>query len=263
MSEVIAYDPTELITVCAAIIEDGELSGEELYDLAEWLNTHREACFHWPGNLLVQPLQDAWADGKVNKTELRLISQLLLRIRKEWAKQQRQAAAKRMNEFVAATAFNFNLQNAQLPSIPLVLEIRSHSQKGIKYQVDLSEPRCSCPDWVGARQHIPVGHLTRCCKHVLDAYGQVEPEEGWPGWLGAFFNFAWPPHPNQSWLIVEVGNSFALVSTAAKGWANAFVEVDGGYDRFGYNVEERRWSYGMAPPGSRNIARMIEAGGRV
>lgn len=253
MSDVTAYDPTELISVCESILEDGELSGEELYGLAEGLNKNREACFHWPGNLLVQPLQDAWADGKVNKTELRSISRLLLRIRKDWAKRQKEEAAERMNEFVASAAANFDLRYAQLPSIPLVVQIKSHSQKSLKYQVDLSGPSCTCPDWIGGRKRVPLGHLTRCCKHVINAYGQIEPDSGWPGWLGAFFDFSWPPHPNQSWFVIEVGNSFALVSSATKGWANVFVEADGSYDRFGYNVEERRWSYGIAPPGCRQI----------
>ena len=43
------YDPSELLLVCDSIIEDGELTYDELYQLAEWLNSHREACVHWPG----------------------------------------------------------------------------------------------------------------------------------------------------------------------------------------------------------------------
>ena len=58
------YDPSELLLVCDSIIEDGELAYDELYQLAEWLNSHREACVHWPGSLLVEPLQRTWADGK-------------------------------------------------------------------------------------------------------------------------------------------------------------------------------------------------------
>jgi hypothetical protein len=242
------YDPSELISVCENIIEDGELSGEEIYGLAEWLNNHRDACFHWPGKLLVQPLQDAWADGKVNKTELRAISRVLLRIRKDWARREKQQTADRMKEFVVATSMTFDLRNAQLPLIPLVLQIKSHSEKGLKYEVDLNQPSCTCPDWLGGRRRIPVGHLTRCCKHVLNAYSQIEPECGWPGWLGAFFSCGWPPHPHQSWSVIESRNSYVLISSPAKEWANVFVEVDGTYDRFGFNVEERRWSYGIAPP---------------
>ena len=258
MSDVNVYDPSELISVCGAIIEDGELSGDEIYGLAEWLNNHREACFHWPGDLLVQPLQDVWADGKINKTELRTISRVLLRIRKEWGKLQKQEAAERMKEFIATTAMNFDPRYAQLPSVPLVLQIKSQSEKGLKYQVDLSEPSCTCPDWLGGRRNISVGSLTRCCKHILTAFIQIEPDCGWPGWLGAFFNSGWPPHPHQSWSVLSLGRSYALISSPAKGWANAFVKGNEGYDRFGYNIEERRWSYGIAPPGCRAIAKLLD-----
>ena len=65
------YDPSELLVLCESIIEDGELTYDEIYQLAEWLNNDREACLHWPGNLLVEPLRKAWADGKITKTEAR------------------------------------------------------------------------------------------------------------------------------------------------------------------------------------------------
>jgi hypothetical protein len=59
------YNPGELLLVCDTIIEDGELTYDELYQLAEWLNGHREACAHWPGDRLVKLLQKAWADSKI------------------------------------------------------------------------------------------------------------------------------------------------------------------------------------------------------
>ena len=61
------YDPSELLLVCDSIIEDGELTYDELYQLAEWLNGHREACVHWPGSLLVEPLQRTWARWQDNQ----------------------------------------------------------------------------------------------------------------------------------------------------------------------------------------------------
>ena len=49
-------------------MEDAHLTYDELYKMAEWLNSHHEACFR-PGDLLLEPLQKAWADGKITKTE--------------------------------------------------------------------------------------------------------------------------------------------------------------------------------------------------
>jgi hypothetical protein len=52
-----SYDPTELLQLCDSITADGELTYDERYQLAEWLNSHAEACAHWPGSSLVEPLQ--------------------------------------------------------------------------------------------------------------------------------------------------------------------------------------------------------------
>jgi hypothetical protein len=79
------YDPSELLLLCESIIEDGELTYDELYQLAEWLNNHQEACSNWPGGLLVAPLQKAWADGKITKTEARQVARIIIEVRKEAA----------------------------------------------------------------------------------------------------------------------------------------------------------------------------------
>jgi hypothetical protein len=73
-----SYDPRELLILCESIMEDGELTYDELYQLAEWLNNHREACSKWPGSLLVAPLHKAWADGKVTKTEARQVARVII-----------------------------------------------------------------------------------------------------------------------------------------------------------------------------------------
>ena len=68
-----SYDPSELLLVCDSIIEDDELTYDELYQLAEWLNSHREACVHWPGSLLVEPLQRTvgrWQDHQNGSTSV-------------------------------------------------------------------------------------------------------------------------------------------------------------------------------------------------
>lgn len=257
------YNPNELIAVCDSILEDGEISGEELYRLAEWLNGNQEACHHWPGNLLVAPLQEVWADGRVTKTEMRQIGRLLIQIRKAWAKRQTEAALQSAFDNAARIASALNLSQPRMPSIPYVTRVRSQTDSSMFYEVDLSEPRCSCPDWQSKRYALPQAHLSRCCKHVFTAFGQLEPESGWPGWLGAFVNLSWPPHPSQQWMVIRTGRGLVLASTAPAGWANVFAPENGTYDRFGYNVTEDRWSYGTEPTDSERIARaIIQAGGR-
>jgi hypothetical protein len=229
-----------------------QFSGDELYGLAEWLNDHREACFHWPGNLLVKPLQEAWADGKLSKTEMRQIGRILIRIRKEWGKLQSQLTVEQATEFASELSGAVDLSVPALPSIPFVFQVRSQTQSGVSYQVDLSRPTCNCLDWSSTRSKLPDLHLSRCCKHVLSAYSLCEPDGGWPSWLGAFLGSLYPPYPQQEWIVLRIGSEWVLASTAPTGWANVYAREDESYERFGYNVREDRWSYMMEPAGSSN-----------
>jgi hypothetical protein len=117
------YNPGELLLVCESIIEDGELTYDELYRLADWLNNHHEACHHWPGNKLVEPLQNAWADGKVTKTEARQIARIILQIRKEAAKREAAEAFAQAVEVASQTVCSFDLtapncqQSRSLPAL--------------------------------------------------------------------------------------------------------------------------------------------------
>lgn len=251
------YDPSELLRVCDSIIEDGEISGDEAYQLAEWLNNHREACYSWPGDSLVKLLQEIWSDGKVTKTELRQLGRVLVRIRKESVKRASQQAHDRVLEMVADACSNFDMAHPRLLSIPCTLQIRSHSEPGLLYEVNLEHPTCDCPDWLTQRQRLPVGHITRCCKHVLDAYRHLRPRTGWPGWLAPFLDDGWPPHPHTEWLLADAGGLYALVSTAPKGWANVYVASGNGHGRYGYNIHEDRWAYGEEPPGGDYLAEII------
>ena len=88
-------------------------------------------------------------------------------------------------------------------------------------------------------------------------FGSLEPPGGWPGWLRAYLQLAWTAHPQQQWMVAEIGRSLVLLSDAPNGWANAFVLEAGGYGRFGYNVHERRWAYGITPRQSVQVAQAI------
>ena len=126
-----SYDPTELLRLCDSITADGELTYDELYQLAEWLNSHAEGCAHWPGSLLVEPLQKAWADGKITKTESRQLSRLLLQIRKE--------AAKREADHLAAQAIE--IASPDSPNVRPFPRKASHHPVLDSYQVTHEKKR--------------------------------------------------------------------------------------------------------------------------
>lgn len=235
------YNPAELLAVCDAILWDGELNATELYGLAEWLNNHREACFHWPGNLLVKPLQKTWEDGQVTPQELQGIGQILCNIQAESVRRQIPPKI-----YYVKQEPPIDLSAAQLPPVDYTSRIESYSEPGTVYDISLSGPT-------------PARHLSRCCKHLLAAYSQTAPEAGWPLWLGAFVENGTPPHPDQAWFIAEIKAKPVLMSSAPKDWSNVFAPKGTGYDRFGYNVVERRWAYGAAPYNSKVIAGMVHA----
>jgi hypothetical protein len=202
------YDPSELLLVCDSIIEDGELTYDELYQLAEWLNSHREACAHWPGNLLVEPLQKAWADAEITKTEARQVRRIILQIRKEAAEREAEEPRPQAAEIASPAARTFDLTRPNLPTIAFATYVKSHKKRGRFYEVNLSGPSCTCPDFRSFRQRLSAGHLTRCCKHIFDAYAQLKPSGAWPGWLGSFLGLSWPPHPRQEWRVRPIRSAW-------------------------------------------------------
>jgi hypothetical protein len=175
------YNPTELIALCDSILDFGEVTENEAYNLADWLNKHSEACSHWPGEDLVRPLQEIWADGKVTRTELRRLTGLLRSIHKEWTKVQFDESMKRAHLRVQELAGTMPPAAPRLPAIDINLRIKSHTQKNVAYNVNLTGPVCTCPDWRACRCDLPDCHLSRCCKHAFDAFAQLIPRGTWPG----------------------------------------------------------------------------------
>ena len=199
-----AYDPTDLMALCEAILADGELSGREVYRLSQWLNENREAARHWPGNLLVGPLQSAWSDGKITTAELQEIGRLLVQIHKDWTTSHAGEVLDLAPEVPPDVLKSIDLSRPLLPPVPWVTRLRPRADRGVCYEIDLGQPTCSCPDWQRYRSKLPLGHLSRCCKHVLYAYGRLQPQNGWPGWMRAFLGHQWTPHPRKQWMVLRV-----------------------------------------------------------
>jgi len=252
------FDPTELIALCDSILDFGEVTENEAYNLADWLNKHDEACLLWPGEDLVRPLQEIWADGKVTRTELRRLTGLLRSIHKEWTKIQFDESMKQAHLRVQDLARHMPPTEPKLPPIGLTLPIKSHTQRDVRYNVDLSGPSCTCPDWRGCRADLPLGHLTRCCKHAFDAYSQIIPRGLWSGWIGAYVASGWTVNPKTEWSLISIDGAIWLVSTPAGGdeWMNFYAEENGSYERFGYNLTQERWSYAIEPPSANKLLRL-------
>ena len=249
-------DERDFIQLCDSILDDGEVSAEEAYGIAEWLNDHPEIARSWPANGLVKPLQEIWADGSVNRRELHRLARLLVSVQREWAQRPEQDVDRRLPGLTPSVVAG----DPRLPSLNAKFRIPSSSELGVVYDVELAGPSCSCPDWQTRRSRLPTGHLTRCCKHVLDAYAHLSYEREVEEWLHSFIDTGWPARPGTQWKLLTVDGDKVLVSSAAnKGWANVFAREDETYIRFGYNIDEERWAYGSEPEGSSVIVAAIKS----
>lgn len=259
--EMSEYDPTELVGICDSMLDFGEVTENEAYNLADWLNKHDEACLHWPGEELIRPLQEIWADGKVTRTELRRLTGLMRGIHKQWTKIQFDESMQRARQQVEELAPKMPPSEPKLPPIDLTLRIKSHTQPDVRYDVDLSGQSCTCPDWRGCRADLPLGHLTRCCKHSFDAYSQIIPHGLWPGWIGAYIASGWRVSPKTEWSLVSICNTTWLVSTPDEGneWMNFYAQENGSYERFGYSLTEKRWSYDIEPSSAKTLLQLALA----
>jgi len=249
--------PKDLLALCASILGDGEVTSDEAHQLAEWLDNHPDASEKWPGKELIKPLQEIWADGSVNRRELHRLARLLISIQREWARHPKTEISSvtddSVREFLIA-----DIDDVRLPSLRGKFRVPSQREPGRFYEVDLNGPTCTCPDWRTWRSRLPMGDLTRCCKHVLHVYATLVRRGNSDGWLFAFIENGWPAHPGAEWHLLTVGSDKILFCTASdKGWANVFAKESSGYSRFGFNVDEKRWAYGIEPRGARAIADAI------
>ena len=176
----------------------------------------------WPGDILTPPVQQVLLDGRVNKAELKKISTLLRRVQKEAVTRSEEKVQQDASASATRAASELDLLLAKLPSIRVTLRVRSHSEKDVVYDVDLTGPSCTCPDWRTWRSDLPAGDLTRCCKHTFGAFSRLRPESGWPGWLDAFLEQGWRADPQTRWRVLEVSGRRVLASTAPREWANVF-----------------------------------------
>jgi hypothetical protein len=154
------------------------------------------------------------------------------------------------------------------PDFSDVQPIRMKSMsRNVEYQVAISEQKCTCPDFAPGREVAPRNHLSRCCKHLLRElknHGAFEASSKWIGAIAA----AGHGGPSAAWIVhLEKSQSVAIVTGSNKEWINVFAHsvrsgekianASGPIKEFGWNVLQQRWSYGEAPPGARELRKLL------
>lgn len=239
------------------VAEDGELTFNEIRQLAVWINKNKEGRKLWPATVFIKLLQDVFADGKIETSEAHEVAKLIQGVRRQWSRNSVPAEAVPALSAIENAIAGLDIGRANLPIIPVSLSVPSRSEVDIVYTVDFNGPTCTCPDFRSSRNALPSGHLSRCCKHIFDAYAQLKPEDGWPSWLDAFLEMGMRPIPSQEWAVLQIGSAKFLVSSAPRDWGNVYTKSKEGNQRFGYNPNEERWSYGKAPPHAQQLAQAV------
>ncbi len=235
------------------ITSDGELSHEEVWDLANYLNGNDTAQHKWPGTRLWRQLERTFEDREIDEGELTNLGRIIEEIEEACA-----------GISTGATHFSRrvetdNIQESEvaLPIINQTLFIDANKDDDKKYAIDLRAHTCSCPDWFSYHKEIPAGSFGRACKHIMGSLSQSHEDgelitRGWDKTIVRFIKivagFGLGVDPLTQWRYLEWNEGEAYVGWDKTEWASIFTDVgEGRFERFGFNLEDDRWAYGEAP----------------
>ena len=132
----------------------------------------------------------------------------------------------------------------------MVLKMPSYSKRGAVYTCNLRRVRCSCQDWLKRRNNGNDQHPARICKHLAGAYTEYRDKlpEALQPWRAIIDTQGQTgmgmPYDRRDY--GEFEGAAYIVDTrnfARSGWVNLYFE--GNF--YGWNREERRWSYNKGP----------------
>ena len=77
-----------LLGLIRYMLDDGDVTNHEVYHLCKWMNEHPSECDLWPGTMLVEPLNEVYADGVLTSEELQRIAMILSTILREYSEKE-------------------------------------------------------------------------------------------------------------------------------------------------------------------------------
>ena len=135
-----------------------------------------------------------------------------------------------------------------------------------RYLLDLGKLTCTCADWQKKRQY-KRKDPRRLCRHLVRELRDRRLIAGTDNWSQAIIDNA-SGIPDSAFLIrLTTAPNMLLVHEQGSHWFNIFAhtqqrgqpiaEASGPIERFGWSPDEQRWSYGKAPPGSRELRQYL------
>lgn len=246
-----------LVQLIRHLTWDGELTSDEVWQLANYLNENGEAAQCWPGNALVPLLQGVWADGEVSEVELMALMQMLQLVEREWSQLTESLPAQEVLPIDVPPPIEAEFR---LPTASLVLEVES-SQGDDCYSVDLTNQTCTCPDFRKLRQGFGIGDMSRGCKHLVSALSENsnlwnEPNLAVEAVLSSLADIGKGTPAGGSWYVFQ--SFIGAFCVTSSDWINVYLqEGDGSFECYGFSPSEDRWSYGMIPPRQKEIEETV------
>ena len=143
-------------------------------------------------------------------------------------------------------------------------QVMSESEAGVFYQIDLSDMSCTCPDFKLTRKQFVNADPRRACKHIVSSFIENDLLSSQDE-LAALI-FISPTRGELGTFQTSDGMIFSLSFEKTK-WVSVFTRkrrkgekgifFTGGYETYGYDRIEKRWSYGEAPSGARYYINLI------
>lgn len=159
-------------------------------------------------------------------------------------------------------SFEYRFISEYMPDI--TIKIKSSSMD-IEYLVNPKNQTCNCPDFAEYRSQYEFGDVQRFCKHIIQAFGKKNVSPFVPDHIKPLIESARKrgkgSYRGESLKYFYIRKKIVLFSTNNRnGWVNVYAEsCDHYYQRFGYNTDEKRWSYDEVPLHSKKIiTRIVE-----
>jgi len=159
----------------------------------------------------------------------------------------------------------FNLNVEARPTYQDNIEYIDYATGEI-YQVYLLDQTCTCDEFK-LRKGDAKNNLRRWCTHIMQSMYADDALAQSNDWIKAIGRDGYHG-PLAAWLVDRPTTGPFLLTVGKKtDWINVYArtkkstervsEASGEIDRFGWNIQQKEWAYGVPPPGSRELKKLI------
>ena len=139
-----------------------------------------------------------------------------------------------------------------LPNVSKDIKVKSFSNPSLSYTLNLSKMTCTCPDFTKRHAKFEKGTIERLCKHLKLELSKETSIKG-----SIFEPLLSDKHDSKSFLISDETESIIGYSESNE-WINVYAKsVSLKFDKFGYSIDEHRWSRDNLPASADAIENII------